>query len=90
MRKLILSKYVSLDGVIQAPGHAGDDPEGGFPHGVWTSRLMPDHGRFNSEFFQTAGAVLLGRLTYEIFAAYSPTARDESDEIARSLNTLPK
>lgn len=51
---------------------------------------MPDHGRFNSEFFQTAGAVLLGRLTYEIFAAYWPTARDESDEIARSLNTLPK
>jgi dihydrofolate reductase len=90
MRKLILSEYVSLDGVIQAPGHAAEDAQGGFAHGGWTSRLMPDHRRYNSEAFQTAGAFLLGRLTYEIFAAYWPTVRDESDEIARALNTLPR
>jgi dihydrofolate reductase len=90
MRKLILTEYVSLDGVIQAPGHAAEDTQGGFGHGGWTSPLMTDHRRYNSEVFQTAGAFLLGRLTYEIFAAYWPTVRDERDEIAPALNALPK
>jgi dihydrofolate reductase len=90
MRKLIVTEYVSLDGVIQAPGHAGEDPEGGFLHGGWTGALMLDHRRYNTELFQTAGAFLLGRRTYEIFSAYWPTVHDESDEIARALNTLPK
>jgi dihydrofolate reductase len=90
MRKLIVIEYVSLDGVIQGPGHAGEDPEGGFPHGGWTGPLMPDHRRYNSDLLQTAGAFLLGRRTYEIFAAYWPTVSDASDEVARALNTLPK
>jgi dihydrofolate reductase len=90
MRKLIVIEYVSLDGVIQAPGHAGEDREGGFPHGGWTGPLMPDHRRYNSDLFQTAGAFLLGRRTYEIFAAYWPTVSAERDEIARALNILPK
>src|SRR5215475_2547407 len=90
MRKLIVIEYVSLDGVIQAPGHAGEDPEGGFAHGGWTSPLMADHRRYSSELFRTAGAFLFGHLTYEIFASYWPTVTDESDEIARALNTLPK
>ena len=90
MCRLIVTEYVSLDGVIQAPGHAGEDPEGGFAHGGWTLPLMADHGRYNSELLQTAGAFLLGRLTYEIFASYWPTVTDESDEIARALNGLPK
>jgi dihydrofolate reductase len=89
-RKLILSEYVSLDGVVQAPGHQDEDPEGGFAHGGWTSSLMHEHSRYNSEAFQTVGAFLLGRRTYEIFAAYWPTVRDENDEIARALNRLPK
>lgn len=63
MRKLVVAEYVSLDGVIQAPGHAGEDDAGGF---------------------------LLGRLTYEIFAASWPKVTDEHDQIARALNTLPK
>jgi dihydrofolate reductase len=90
MCRLIVTEYVSLDGVIQAPGHAGEDPEGGFAHGGWTLPLMADHRRYNSELLQTAGAFLLGRLTYEIFASYWPTVTDESDEIARALNGLPK
>ncbi len=90
MRKLIVVEYVSLDGVIQAPGHAGEDPTGGFAHGGWTGPYMADHRRYNSELYQTVGAFLLGRLTYEIFAAAWPKVTDEHDQIARALNTLPK
>ena len=90
MRKLIVAEYVSLDGVIQAPGHAGEDAAGGFAHGGWTGPYMADHRRYNSELYQTVGAFLLGRLTYEIFAAAWPKVTDEHDQIARALNTLPK
>lgn len=90
MRKLIVAEYVSLDGVIQAPGHAGEDSAGGFAHGGWTGPYMADHRRYNSELYQTVGAFLLGRLTYEIFAAAWPAVTDEDDQIARALNTLPK
>lgn len=90
MRKLIVAEYLSLDGVVQAPGHAGEDTAGGFTHGGWTGPFMADHGRYNSEFYQTAGGFLLGRLTYEIFAAYWPTVSDQRNEVAPALNTLPK
>jgi dihydrofolate reductase len=90
LRKLIVAEYLSLDGVIQAPGHAGEDPAGGFAHGGWTGPYMADHRRYNSELYQTVGAFLLGRLTYEIFAAAWPAVTDEHDYIARALNTLPK
>jgi dihydrofolate reductase len=90
VRKLIAIEYVSLDGVIQGPGHAGEDREGGFEAGGWTGPQMPDHRRYNTESFQTAGAFLLGRLTYQIWAAYWPTVRDEDDLIASALNRLPK
>ena len=89
MRRVVV-EYVSLDGVIQAPGHPGEDPEGGFEYGGWTGPFMADHRRYLSEAFPAAGAFLLGRLTYEIFAAYWPTITDGEDEIARALNSLPK
>ena len=90
MRRVVVVEYVSVDGVIQAPGHPGEDPEGGFDHGGWTGPFMSDHRRYLSEEFQAAGAFLLGRLTYEFFAAYWPTVTDEEDDIARALNGLPK
>jgi dihydrofolate reductase len=90
VRRVVVVEYVSLDGVVQAPGHAGEDPEGGFEHGGWTGPFMNDHGRYLSEAFPAAGAFLLGRRTYEIFAAYWPTVTDEGDEIAHALNRLPK
>lgn len=83
-------EYVSLDGVVQAPGHPGEDPEGGFEHGGWTGPFMDDHRRYMREEVRGASAVLMGRLIYEIFAAYWPTVTDEADEIARALNGLPK
>jgi dihydrofolate reductase len=90
VRKLIAIEYMSLDGVIQGPGHPGEDPEGGFDAGGWTGPMMPDHQRYNTESYQTAGAFLLGRLTYEIWAEYWPTVRDETNLIASALNRQPK
>jgi dihydrofolate reductase len=90
MSRLVVSEYVSLDGVIQAPGHAGEDAEGGFVHGGWTGTAMDEHLRYNTASFQTAGAFLFGRLTYEIFAGYWPTVTDPGNEIARALNGRPK
>jgi len=90
MSKLVVIEYVSLDGVIQGPGHPGEDLDGGFTQGGWTGPLMPEHRRFNTESFNAAGAFLLGRVTYEIWAAYWPTVTDEGDLIARALNQLPK
>jgi dihydrofolate reductase len=51
---------------------------------------MADHQRYNTESFQTAGAFLMGRLTYEIWAKFWPSVTDESDQIAHALNHLPK
>jgi dihydrofolate reductase len=82
VRPLVVIEYLSLDGVIQARGHVGEDVEGGFEHGGWTGEAMDDHLRYNSESFQTAGAFLLGRLTYDIFAAYWPTVTDAGNKIA--------
>jgi dihydrofolate reductase len=90
MRPLIVIEYVSVDGVVQAPGHAAEDREGGFAHGGWTGPHMDDHGRYMREALNTMGALLLGRLTYEIWASYWPTVTDPADEIARMLNTVPK
>src|SRR5215510_1816283 len=90
VRNLVVVEYVSLDGVIQAPGHPGEDRDGGFAHGGWTGGFMGDHRRYNSQLFPAAGAFLLGRRTYEIFAAYWPTVTDEGDQIARALNSRPK
>jgi dihydrofolate reductase len=89
-RSLVVVEYVSLDGVIQAPGHAGEDRDAGFAHGGWTGGFMADHRRYNSQLFPTASAFLLGRRTYEIFAAYWPTVTDERERIAHALNTRPK
>ena len=80
---------MSLDGVIQAPGHAGEDQDLGFASGGWTGPFMAEHARYNIESFQAAGAFLLGRRTYEIWADYWPTVTD-SDAIARALNAKPK
>jgi dihydrofolate reductase len=90
MSKLVVLEYVSLDGVIQAPGHAAEDPEGGFPHGGWTARFIPAHRHHVAPSFQAADAFLFGRLTYDIFAGFWPTVTDPTDEIAAALNARPK
>ena len=90
MRKLTVSEFVSLDGVMQAPGGADEDTEGGFRHGGWQMGYFDDVDgeRIGASMAQT-GAFLLGRRTYEIFASYWPTQSDD-DPFAKILNGLPK
>ncbi|HEX9041668.1 MAG TPA: dihydrofolate reductase family protein [Trebonia sp.] len=90
MSTIVVIEYTSLDGVIQGPGHVGEDTDGDFQRGGWTGSFMAEHGRYMSPLFQAADGFLLGRRTYDIWARYWPTVTDESDQIARSLNTRPK
>ncbi len=91
MSKLTITTFVTLDGVMQAPGGPQEDPSGGFTHGGW---LVPyadeDMGRFMAEVFAKADAFLLGRFTYETFAGYWPRITDPANPIAVALNRLPK
>lgn len=90
MRKVIVSTFVTLDGVMQAPGGSDEDRSGGFEHGGWQMPYFDDvAGKAISEGMAAAGGFLLGRTTYEIFAAYWPNA-PEGDPIADTMNGLPK
>lgn len=90
MRSLVALEYVSVDGVAQAPGHSGEDTDGGFSGGGWTEPQMPDHRRYGAEFYRSAGAFLFGRRTYEIWLEYWPNVTDPQDDIAAALNGKPK
>ena len=91
MRKLVVGAFTTLDGVVQAPGGPDEDRDGGFRHGGW---LVPFFDakfvEIMTEWTKSAGAFLLGRKTYEIFADSWPTSNDPADEIAAALNTRPK
>lgn len=88
--QIVLLEYVSLDGVIQAPGRADEDSAGAFPHGGWTRPFFPDHRRYVTDAFRTADAFIFGRTTYQIFVEYWPTVANPNDEVAAALNTKPK
>ncbi|KOY57611.1 dihydrofolate reductase family protein [Streptomyces sp. XY332] len=91
MGKLTLTTFVTLDGVMQAPGGPDEDPGGGFAYGGWLTPFYDEGvGAFTTELFDRAGAFLLGRRTYEIFADYWPKRTDPTDPIASRLNGLPK
>jgi dihydrofolate reductase len=92
MRKLIVNEFVSMDGVVQAPGGPEEDPEGGFAHGGWHNRHSQDERAraWVMRYIGEIGALVLGRRTYEIFAAYWPTAPEEVAMVAEPLNRVPK
>jgi len=91
MRKVIVNEFISLDGVVQAPGAADEDTTGGFEHGGWHLNYFDDRSQQRVlEGIVAAGGFLLGRRTYEIFAAYWPNASEEEQVIAEPLNTKPK
>lgn len=91
MRRIVVGSFTSLDGVVQAPGGPDEDRDGGFPHGGWLVPYFDEKfGQVMTEWTKRAGAFLLGRRTYEIFAGSWPNATDPADEIAAALNTRPK
>lgn len=91
MGKLTLTTFLSLDGVMQAPGGPEEDSSGGFEYGGWLVPFADEGmGEFMDEVFGRAGAFLLGRKTYDIFAAYWPEHDDPANPIAHKLNRLPK
>jgi dihydrofolate reductase len=85
MRELIVSSFVTLDGVMQAPGGPEEDPSGGFEHGGWS------FGYWDEQMQETMGVwmskpfdLVLGRKTYEIFAAYWPNTDEDPAEVLNS------
>jgi dihydrofolate reductase len=91
MRKVIVNEFMTLDGVVQAPGGADEDTSGGFEHGGWHMPYMDEVAQKEVlEGINEAGGFLLGRRTYKIFAAYWPNASEEEQVIAEPLNTKPK
>jgi dihydrofolate reductase len=100
MRKIIVGAFVSLDGVMQAPGGPDEDPTGGFKYGGWVAPLWDDvTGKAMDESFAKPYDLLLGRKTYDIFAAYWPYVKTDpkaSDfdalnaQIAEQFNRVTK
>jgi dihydrofolate reductase len=90
MKKLVVGTFLTVDGVMQAPGGPDEDREGGFEHGGWSFHYWDDvMGSLIVESTLQAGALLLGRKTYEIFAAHWPHVGDD-DPVAAKLNSVPK
>ena len=91
MRKLVVGTFTTLDGVMQAPGGPDEDRDGGFRHGGWLVPYFDEKFvEIMTDWTKRAGAFLLGRKTYEIFAGSWPKSTDPADEIAMALNTRPK
>jgi dihydrofolate reductase len=89
MRRLITSTFLTLDGVMQAPGGPEEDDSGGFAYGGWSVNYWDElMGQVMGEAMSVPFDLLLGRRTYDIFAAYWPAAPDEAG--AKPLNDATK
>ncbi|AFE11200.1 Dihydrofolate reductase [Corallococcus coralloides DSM 2259] len=89
--ELTVTEFVTLDGVVQAPGGPDEDRSGGFAFGGWVKpHFSDDFGAHVVDIFSRADAFLLGRGTYDIFSSYWPHMTAPNDPIAGPLNTLPK
>jgi dihydrofolate reductase len=89
MRKLVVSTFLTLDGVMQAPGGPGEDDSGGFAHGGWSVNYWDERmGQVMGEAMSAPFDLVLGRRTYDIFAAHWPHASD--DDGAKPLNDAVK
>ncbi|MFE9296415.1 dihydrofolate reductase family protein [Streptomyces niveus] len=90
MRKLMVTTFVSLDGVMQGPGGSDEDRDGGFEHGGWSvPHFGPDLIQRMTDLVQRADALLVGRKTYDIFAATWPLA-EADDPIGSKMNSVRK
>lgn len=91
MRKIITTTFVTLDGVMQAPGGPEEDKSNGFKYGGWQFGKFQDEitGKILNSWFAAPFELLLGRITYDIFAAFWPTAKTDN-EVAVPFNTTKK
>ncbi|MGH2582646.1 MAG: dihydrofolate reductase family protein [Anaerolineales bacterium] len=88
MRKLVVNTFLTMDGVMQAPGGPGEDPSGGFDHEGWSVNYWDEAmGKDMDEFMGKPFDLLLGRKTYEIFAAHWPYSDEPG---AAELNQAKK
>ena len=91
MRKVVVNEWMTLDGVVQAPGYKDEDTSGGFEHGGWHLQYFDALSRdWVAEGYAGAGGFLFGRRTYEMLASYWPNAAEEEQAVAQPLNSLPK
>ena len=91
MRRITISTFLSLDGVLQSPGGPAEDPTGGFAFGGWVApHFDPALGATMGEIFSRPFDLLLGRKTYDIFAAHWPYVTDPNDPIAGLFNRVTK
>jgi dihydrofolate reductase len=90
MRQVVINEQLSLDGVMQGPGAPDEDRSGGFEHGGWAMPYFDEAmGKAAADGMGSADGLLLGRRTYEIFAAYWPS-QGEDVPFASFLNNVPK
>ncbi|ATE56172.1 dihydrofolate reductase family protein [Actinosynnema pretiosum] len=90
MRELVVTTFQSLDGVVQGPGGPDEDRSGGFERGGWLVPFYEDGlGELMAGIVRRAGALLLGRRTYDIFATSWPLT-PEDDPIGERFNAIPK
>ncbi|AWT47175.1 MULTISPECIES: dihydrofolate reductase family protein [Streptomyces] len=90
MRKIIVCTFLTLDGVMQAPGGPDEDTGSGFEHGGWQKPVSDDEvGAAIAGWYDVSDAMLLGRKTYEIFASYWPTA-DPANPFTERMNSMQK
>jgi dihydrofolate reductase len=91
VRKIIVAIFTSLDGVMQAPGGPQEDPTGGFTLGGWIAPYFDEAlGASLGQIFGRPFDLLLGRKTYDIFAAHWPYVSDPNDPIAKIFNQVMK
>ena len=91
MRKLVVGTFLTLDGVMQGPGGPDEDREDGFEHGGWSVKHWDEMmGGIMDEQIQPMDTLLLGRKTYQIFAAHWPRVTDPNDPVATKLNSARK
>jgi dihydrofolate reductase len=89
--KLTVQAFLTLDGVMQAPGGPGEDPSGSFTHGGWQAPFPdPAVGAFVTELTSDASAFLPGRRTFGIFRGYWPDQAGPASPIAAAINSLPR
>ncbi|MQS13920.1 dihydrofolate reductase [Streptomyces kaniharaensis] len=88
--RIVISEFISLDGVVQAPGGPQEDTDGGFAHGGWSHQFFDPEtmGSFINDAMSTADALLFGRRTWQTMAAAWPERA--GDPFADQMNSIPK